>query len=255
MSWTRSCKSIPRASQRSRRHDHLRRQHHPGPCGPARCVRTGARRRDHRHRSGPAAAASGRRRSAGGACVQGGHSLAQALRRERGTLLPDLDFSVSQITTVRLEENVAEKIARLNRTTTARDVYDLVWLWRHYRDDGGLDTDLVRRLAVLKIWVDKHGVRAKGAHWKPGHDSSAFDPEAWLRLRPAAEFDQEDIGQLSVPAPDLDELAGALVDGYAFLRDLDPDERTVACISAADRGLVLRMLADLPGGRLAGSTY
>ena len=30
-----------------------------------------------------------------------------------------------QLTVVRLEENVAEKIARLNRTTTARDVYDL----------------------------------------------------------------------------------------------------------------------------------
>lgn len=54
-----------------------------------------------------------------------------------------------QLTVVRLEENVAEKVARLNRTTTARDVYDLVWLWRHYRDDGGLDAALVRRLAVL----------------------------------------------------------------------------------------------------------
>jgi hypothetical protein len=115
-------------------------------------------------------------------------------------------------------------------------VYDLVWLWRHYRDDGGLDTDLVRRLAVLKIWVDKHGVRTDGAYWKPGHDSNGFDPEAWLCLRPATEFDQEDIGLLSVPAPDLDELARDLVDGYAFLRDLDRDERTVASISAADRG-------------------
>lgn len=160
-----------------------------------------------------------------------------------------------KITTVRLEENVAEKIARLNRTTTARDVYDLVWLWRHYRDDGGLDTDLVRRLAVLKIWVDKHGVTTDGAHWKPGHDSNGFDPETWLRLRPAEEFDQEDIGQLSVPAPDLDELAADLVAGYEFLRGLDPDEQAVASISAADRGLVLRMLADLPGGRLTGAVY
>lgn len=163
--------------------------------------------------------------------------------------------SLPKITTVRLEENVAEKIARLNRTTTARDVYDLVWLWRHYRDDGGLDTKLVRRMAVLKIWVDKHGVKTDGAHWKPGHDSNGFDPEVWLRLRPAAEFDQEDIGQLSVPTPDLDELAGDLVAGYAFLRDLDPDERTVASILAADRGLVLRMLAELPGSRLTGAIY
>src|SRR5690554_4752736 len=29
---------------------------------------------------------------------------------------------------VRIEENIAEKIARLNRRTFARDMYDLVWL-------------------------------------------------------------------------------------------------------------------------------
>ena len=33
--------------------------------------------------------------------------------------------SLSAIRTVRLEENIAEKVARLNRTTTARDMYDL----------------------------------------------------------------------------------------------------------------------------------
>jgi predicted nucleotidyltransferase component of viral defense system len=32
---------------------------------------------------------------------------------------------------VRLEENIAEKISRLNRTTTARDLYDLAWLATH----------------------------------------------------------------------------------------------------------------------------
>lgn len=40
------------------------------------------------------------------------------------------DGPLPQLTVVRIEENAAEKIARLNRTTTARDVYDLVWLWR-----------------------------------------------------------------------------------------------------------------------------
>ncbi len=33
------------------------------------------------------------------------------------------------IQTVRLEENIAEKVARLNRTTAARDMYDLAWLF------------------------------------------------------------------------------------------------------------------------------
>ena len=94
-----------------------------------------------------------------------------------------------QLTVVRLEENVAEKIARLNRTTTARDVYDLVWLWWHYRDGGGLDTSLVRRLSVLKIWVDAYGLSGPGSlAWKPGHEAFAFDPATWLRARPAREF-------------------------------------------------------------------
>lgn len=156
-----------------------------------------------------------------------------------------------QITAIRLEENVAEKIARLNHTTTARDVYDLVWLRQHYREDGGLDTDLVRRLAVLKIWVDKYGVNtADGANWKPAHDSKPFQPDVWLRLRPGTDFDPEDIGLLAVPPPDFNDLARDLVDGYAFLRDLDPDEEVVAKNLAGDRGLVLRMLTELPGGRL-----
>jgi len=156
-----------------------------------------------------------------------------------------------ELTIVRLEENVAEKIARLNRTTTARDVYDLVWLWKHYRDDGGLDTALVRRLTVLKIWVDAHGLTGPaGLAWNPGHEAFAFDPEQWLRPRSAAEFDVQDIGQLSVPAPNLDELATDLINGYRFLGALDPDEVQVARIDGGDRALVLRMLTELPTTRL-----
>lgn len=162
-----------------------------------------------------------------------------------------------ELSTVRLEENVAEKVARLNRTTTARDVYDLVWIWRHYRDGGGLDRDLVRRLAVLKIWVDAFGLHSRlGAHWKPGHEGCPFDPDVWLRTRPAAEFDREDIGELTVAAPDLDDLAADLVRGYEFLRDLEPSERQVARLDGSDRPLVLAMLATLPTARLpAGSCW
>ncbi|TGJ94662.1 hypothetical protein DLJ96_18525 [Actinotalea fermentans ATCC 43279 = JCM 9966 = DSM 3133] len=159
------------------------------------------------------------------------------------------------LTVVRLEENVAEKIARLNRTTTARDVYDLVWLWKNYRDGGGMDFALIRRLAVLKIWVDAYGLTGPSPlHWKPGHESYPFDPEHWLRSRPEEEFDSEDIGQLSVPAPKLDELAADLVKGYGSLRDLDADEMVIAQLDATERPRVLRMLADLPGTRLSRSS-
>ena len=163
--------------------------------------------------------------------------------------------ALPQLNVVRIEENVAEKIARLNRTTTARDVYDLVWLWRHYRDGGGLDVGLVRRIAVLKMWVDAHGLSGSGGLvWKPGHEAPPFDPAAWLRVRTGGEFDSEDIGQLSVPAPDLEELAKDLVAGYGFLSKLDEEEAVVARVNAADRALVLRMVADLPTSRLLSGT-
>ncbi len=154
---------------------------------------------------------------------------------------------------VRLEENMAEKIARLNRTTAARDVYDLVWLLGTYRREDGqqVDTALVRRLAVLKIWVDAHGLNAPDTHWKPGHDSADFDPASWLRQRPSREFDHEDIGQLAVPTPDLATLGGRMRELYAFLADLSPQEAQIARANAGDRDQVLAMLGHLPDSRVS----
>lgn len=153
---------------------------------------------------------------------------------------------------VRLEENIAEKVARLNRATTARDAYDLVWLWTRYRrgPDARVDQDLVRRLAVLKIWVDAHGLAANGTTWPPGHEAAPFDPERWLRRRRPDDFDTEDIGQLAVPPPNLEELNAGLRTHYAFLAELDTEEARVAALGGQDRALVMQMIADLPGSRM-----
>lgn len=156
-----------------------------------------------------------------------------------------------QLQVIRLEENIAEKISRLNRTTTARDLYDLAWLATHQRVIGSLDTDLIRRLAVLKIWVDAHGVRAAHANWKPGHEPRAFDPGHWLRGRVATEVDLADIGALAIPTPSLAELNAAIQAHYSFLRSLDTAERQVAEAREQDRHLVLRLLGELPGARLS----
>jgi nucleotidyltransferase AbiEii toxin of type IV toxin-antitoxin system len=152
---------------------------------------------------------------------------------------------------IRMEENLAEKISRLNRTTTARDMYDLAWVAQHQRDLGGLDTGLIRRLAVLKIWVDANGLGGANAIWKPGHEPCALDPAAWLRVRSAREFDLDDIGALAVPVPTEVELASAVSARYAFLVNLDSEERQLALAREQDRDLALRVLAELPGGRLA----
>jgi predicted nucleotidyltransferase component of viral defense system len=153
---------------------------------------------------------------------------------------------------VRLEENIAEKIARLNRATPARDMYDLQWVATNHAITGDLDHALIRRLAVLKVWVDAKGLHAGTTHWKPAHDGPPFDPSQWLRDRSYGEFDEEDIGALAVPVPTARELSDALRTHYRFLADLDEDERTLALAREQDRPLALRLLTELPGQTLRG---
>lgn len=159
--------------------------------------------------------------------------------------------ALPELQIIRLEENLAEKIARLNRATPARDMYDLRWVIANRHVTGQFDLNLVRRLAMLKIWVDANGLHAGDTHWNPGHEGPAFDPRHWLRDRSVAEFDEEDIGALAVPVPTAAELSEALRTHFRFLADLDDNERTLAAAREQDRPLALRMLADLPGGRLA----
>lgn len=155
-----------------------------------------------------------------------------------------------QLQTIQLEENLAEKISRLNRTTTARDMYDLAWIAANERHLGWLNKPLIRRLAVLKIWADARGVTASKATWKAAHESSPFDPAHWLRERTAPELDIEDIGALAVPPPTEQELVAQVRTHYAFLADLDETERQIALARGQDRHIVLRALGDLPGQRL-----
>jgi hypothetical protein len=159
--------------------------------------------------------------------------------------------SLPELQVVRLEENIAEKISRLNRTTTARDLYDLAWLVTHQRDSGDLDTELIRRMVVLKIWVDANGVTAGSVHWRAGHEPGPFDPDHWLRTRAAGEVDLADIGALAVPTPSLADLNATIQAHYSFLRELDPEERQLAATREQDRHLALRLLNELPGARLA----
>ena len=159
------------------------------------------------------------------------------------------DPPLPELSIVQLEENVAEKIARLNRATIARDMYDLRWVMTTPSVVAQLDKPLIRRLAVLKIWVDANGLHAGNTYWKPGHEGPAFDTATWLRDR-SRDIDIDDIGALSVPVPTAAELSDAVRTHYSFLADLEPDEDSVAGAREADRALVIRLLSDLPGSRL-----
>lgn len=159
--------------------------------------------------------------------------------------------ALPELQVIQLTENIAEKIARLNRATPARDMYDLRWVMTNPPITQTLDLALIRRLAMLKIWVDANGAHAGQTWWKPGHEGPPFDRDRWLRDRSHGEFDEEDIGALAIPTPTATELSDALRTQFRFLADLDDDERVLAQAREQDRPLALRALASLPGARLA----
>lgn len=149
-----------------------------------------------------------------------------------------------------LAENMAEKIARLTRRTPARDVYDLAWI-SSTSPHSGFDRALVRRLAVLKNWVDQHGLSSPPAAWRPVTGAIPYDPGRWQMTRRAADFDEDSIGILAVPPPSLDALGDQLRTHFGFLADLDSTERRIVAGGAGSRNLVLEALSNLPGSRFA----
>lgn len=164
-------------------------------------------------------------------------------------------FSIPEIHTIRLEENMAEKIARLNRTSTARDLYDLNWIMENKPWSDIIDKELLRRLVVLKIWVDSYGMHYGNVFWHPAHAPSVFDPDKWLYDRDAKAVDSQDIGTLAVPAPSAEEMIEKLKINYEFLKELDETEQIIAQSNQKDRRLVIHALTELPDGRLKDGLY
>jgi predicted nucleotidyltransferase component of viral defense system len=156
----------------------------------------------------------------------------------------------TSIPVMALEENMAEKIARLTRRTPARDVYDLVWIATN-SPHSGFDREKVRRLTVLKNWVDQHGLSSPPAVWQPVTGAVNYDPALWRTSRRAMDFDEDSIGLLAVPAPSLDDLGAQLRTLYQFLAEPDALEQQIIAGGAGSRRLVLESLTRLDGASLA----
>lgn len=131
-------------------------------------------------------------------------------------------WSLPDIPCMRLEELMAEKIARLNRLSTARDAWDLVWL-ATTSPFSNFDREYVRKISVLKIWVDNNGM---GPAWDSSLSPRPFDPDVWLSSR--EDWDEQKIGLLSRPAPPIETLENQLFQYYSWLRDLTPGEQRYA---------------------------
>ena len=121
------------------------------------------------------------------------------------------DFDLTPTPVVRIEEAVAEKLARYRRVSLARDLYDLQW----FATAGAMDEPLVRRLWVLKTYRD---VIVDGRGVKP------IDTDEVLRPRTAQDFRTEDIGYLTRPVR-MGDWAATVSTRYAFIADMDADER------------------------------
>jgi predicted nucleotidyltransferase component of viral defense system len=140
------------------------------------------------------------------------------------------DFELIAIPTARVEEVIAEKLARYRRGSLARDLYDLAWL-----ASRPFDEPLVRRITALKIWSD---VVDDGLGDRP------WDPDEILRPREEAEFIPEAIGYLTTPV-DIPGWIRVVCQRFGFLRDLDDVEVRLLRCSRADEWDVRQMIAAL----------
>lgn len=171
------------------------------------------------------------------------------LEREHRSFIPTLThqrygFALPVLPSMRLEEILAEKIARLSRKATARDASDLVWAVKtspHSR----FTRASVRRLAILKVWVDNNGMQPG---WTEALACVPFDPARWLA--PRERWDDEQIGMLASPPPTLPELEAALRHHYTWLGQLTSEEEQWARADRRDRGNVIAAIRTLMGGAL-----
>lgn len=117
----------------------------------------------------------------------------------------DLPFPVPEIPCLRLEEAIAEKLRAIQQRATERDLYDAT----RYGQKG-FDQDLVRLLAVGKLW----------------NDHQALNPDGILRTLAGGRKEWPDLERLIGRArrQNWNRLTADAADRFSFLRKLTPLE-------------------------------
>ena len=134
-----------------------------------------------------------------------------------------LPFPAPEIPSLRLEEAIAEKLRAIQQRATERDLYDAA----RYGQKG-FDQELVRLLAVAKLWNDRQ----------------PFDPEAVLRTLSEGRKDWPDLDRLigRTRRQDWNHLSAEAAERFSFLRELTPFEREL--MGDARRHLLRAKLVD-----------
>ncbi len=122
-----------------------------------------------------------------------------------------LGFEPAAIPSLAFEEAVAEKIRAASQRSKIRDLHDLSEI-----AGRALNRDLIRALAVIKLW------NSGG----PGLDYGRFSD----RIAGSGDYDVGDLAALlrKDQKPDLKAMIGRVIDSYRFLGDLTDAERVLA---------------------------
>jgi len=119
---------------------------------------------------------------------------------------PALPFTPPEIPSLRVEEALAEKLRAIQQRATERDLYDAMRYGRK-----GFDADLVRLLAVGKLWNERE----------------AFDPDQILRTLSEGRREWPDLERLIGRSRrrNWNREAALAAERFRFLRDLTSFER------------------------------
>jgi hypothetical protein len=144
-----------------------------------------------------------------------------------------LEFVPVAVPCLAFEEVVAEKIRAAAQRSKVRDLYDLSEIAVRV-----LDRDIIRSLAVLKLW------NSDG----PNLDHGRFRE----RITVAGNYDVADLATLlrRDQRPDLDQMIQRVVDGFRFLGDLTDLERSLAGDDKRRRCADAEALRDAVKGRV-----
>ena len=134
----------------------------------------------------------------------------ESLEQCEQSYFKELEFTPVQITSLALDEMIAEKVRACYQRSKARDIYDLgVFALRP------LNQDLVRRLVVLKVWQAK----------------DTFEPERLIqKFSDEKDFDWPDLAQLvnKDHAIDPQKITSECVTRFAFLIGMTEEEKALA---------------------------
>ena len=141
------------------------------------------------------------------------------------------EFEPASLPVMTLEETLGEKLAAFRRRALVRDLYDLAWFSR-----GVFDSELVRRLTYLKVFID---VVEDNIGTRP------FDPQQdILRQRKASEFLAEDIGLLTTKV-DIPGWLQTIRTRFDFLSQPTEEEKKLTACNPGDAYSVRQVIAEL----------